>query len=67
MSNEAPFTKREVKFRDTAIHLQEQLDLMSIEHEIMRKALETIAGTAADKLQALQARSALANIGASHQ
>jgi len=34
------------------------------EHELMRKTLETIAGTAADQLQATQARGALANIGA---
>lgn len=33
------------------------------EHEIMRKTLETIAGSAADQLQATQARGALSNIG----
>lgn len=40
-------------------------DALRADNALMRKALETIAGSAADKLQATQAAGALANIGAS--
>lgn len=40
----------------------ERAKLMT-EHDLMRRTLETIAGSAADQLQATQAKGALANIG----
>lgn len=44
-------------------HLAEQCDTLLRENERLRAALELIAGNTSDKLQALQAKSALDNIG----
>lgn len=44
--------------------LKAEIERLTAENERMRRVLETIAGGATDRLQALQARAALSNIGA---
>src|SRR5258708_930560 len=54
---------RERDVTDAQQITQEQLDEILSEHELMRKTLEVIVANSADRLQATQARGALANIG----
>lgn len=45
------------------IEAADEIERLNTENDIMRKALETIAGGSADGLQRLQALAALPNIG----